>query len=190
MSKIYLNGKLVGNTDNRFNEKQTQVGIDPRINRRKRKGITIKGKYIFYIILAIAIYLSCVRIEVGIITPQTATQGLVSEVKAKDVETPVKELSIKEKILQKFGKDGEKMLAVANCESRLNPNAVGDDYVIRGLHAPSIGLFQIRTLKGRPSAEELKNVDTNIDFAYQLYSKQGLTPWKTCGSYWQQWTLK
>ena len=63
-------------------------------------------------------------------------------------------------------------------ESKGKAHAVGDDYPINGLHAPSCGLWQIRTLQGRPSCEELKNPQTNLEWAWKI-SKQGTdwTPW-------------
>lgn len=72
----------------------------------------------------------------------------------------------------------ERALAIAKCESRLNPLAVNDnpktgDY--------SIGLFQINLLgklaKNRPSAEWLKNPQNNIDYAHKMYQSQGWKPW-------------
>jgi len=71
-------------------------------------------------------------------------------------------------------------LAVAKAESSCNPNAVGDNYVIGGIYAPSCGLFQIRTLPGRPSCEELKNPETNVAWAYRLYNASGWQPWSVC----------
>lgn len=72
----------------------------------------------------------------------------------------------------------ERALAIAKCESGLNPLAVNDnpktgDY--------SIGLFQINLLgnlaNSRPSAEWLKNPQNNIDYAYKMYQSQGWKPW-------------
>jgi len=71
-------------------------------------------------------------------------------------------------------------MAVMQAESTCNSNAVGDNYVIAGLHAASCGLFQIRTLKGRPSCEELKDPSTNIDWAYKV---------STNGTNWNPWSV-
>jgi len=62
-------------------------------------------------------------------------------------------------------------------ESGGNPNAVGDNYPIKGIFAPSVGLFQIRTLPGRPSAEQLKNPEFNVKYAANMQSEQGWQPW-------------
>lgn len=69
------------------------------------------------------------------------------------------------------------MLAIAKAESGCNPRAVGDNYPIRGVHAPSCGLFQVRSLKGRPSCEALKDPATNIAWAHKIYLGQGLHAW-------------
>lgn len=72
------------------------------------------------------------------------------------------------------------MLQIASAESGCNPYAVGDNYAIRGLHAPSCGLFQIRTLSGRPSCEALKDPATNVAWAYKIYMGQGYGAWSVC----------
>ena len=75
------------------------------------------------------------------------------------------------------------MRAICLGESGGNSNAVGDNYTIAGLHAPSCGLWQIRTLKGRPTCEELKNPQTNLEWAWKI-SNQGTNwnPWTVYGS--------
>jgi hypothetical protein len=68
--------------------------------------------------------------------------------------------------------------AVCMAESSGDSNAVGDNYAIAGLHAPSCGLMQIRTLKGRPSCEELKDPKTNMDWAYKISNNgTNFNPW-------------
>lgn len=71
-------------------------------------------------------------------------------------------------------------LRIASAESGCNPYAVGDQFEINGIYAPSCGLFQIRTLAGRPSCEELKDPATNIAWAYRIYQGQGLGAWSVC----------
>lgn len=77
------------------------------------------------------------------------------------------------------------MMAIMKAESGCRANAVGDNYPIRGLHAPSCGLMQIRSLSGRPSCEALKDPATNIAWAYRIYQGQGLKAWSvyTNGKY-------
>lgn len=71
-------------------------------------------------------------------------------------------------------------LKIMQAESGCNPSAVGDNRVIDGIYAPSCGLYQIRTLKGRPSCKRLKNPTINIEWAYKLYRASGWQPWSVC----------
>jgi len=71
-------------------------------------------------------------------------------------------------------------LQVMRAESGCNPSAVGDNRVIGGIFAPSCGLFQVRTLQGRPSCEQLQNPATNIEWAFKLYRASGWKPWSVC----------
>lgn len=89
-------------------------------------------------------------------------------------------------IVSKYNWDYQTAYAVCMAESGGNTNAVGDDFVIAGLHAPSCGLMQIRTLAGRPSCEELKDPITNMDWAYRVSnSGTNFKPWSayTSGKY-------
>lgn len=61
------------------------------------------------------------------------------------------------------------MLAIARAESGCNARAQGDNHPINGLLAPSCGLLQVRSLKGRPTCEQLKEPATNIAWAYKIY---------------------
>jgi hypothetical protein len=67
-------------------------------------------------------------------------------------------------------------LQVAMAESSCNTLAVGDKHI----PPVSCGLFQVRTLPGRPSCEQLQDPATNVAFAYQLYVKNGWQPWSVC----------
>lgn len=84
-----------------------------------------------------------------------------------------------EAIIRSYDWNDETALAVARCESGLNPSAVGDNYPIGGLHAPSVGVFQIRLLAGRPSRAYLLNAANNVEYAYNMWKSQGWSPW-TC----------
>jgi len=83
-------------------------------------------------------------------------------------------------INQYFGDKTEVFLQIANKESGCNPSAVGDDFVINGVHAVSCGLFQVRTLSSRPTCEELKDPATNIAWAKRIYLGQGFKAWSVC----------
>ena len=69
------------------------------------------------------------------------------------------------------------MLYAMQKESGCNPSAVGDNYPIRGVYAPSCGLLQVRTLPGRPSCEALKDPATNVAAAYAIWQGQGYRAW-------------
>jgi hypothetical protein len=71
----------------------------------------------------------------------------------------------------------ENAYAVMIGESGGRPGAIGDDYVINGVYAPSYGLFQIRGLPGRPGKEQLLNPEFNVQYAANMWRQQGWGPW-------------
>lgn len=81
--------------------------------------------------------------------------------------------------LAKYSWDVQTMMYAMQKESSCNPNAVGDNYAINGLHAVSCGLLQVRTLAGRPSCQELKDPVTNIAWSYKIWQSQGYRAWST-----------
>jgi len=62
-------------------------------------------------------------------------------------------------------------------ESGGRAEAVGDDYPIAGVYAPSYGLFQIRGLPGRPKKEQLLDPEFNVKYAADMWRKQKWQPW-------------
>ena len=80
---------------------------------------------------------------------------------------------------QYSGWNVDTMLRAMRLESGCNPRAVGDQYVIGGIYAPSCGLLQNRVLPGRPSCEELKDPATNIASSYKIWQSQGYCAWTT-----------
>ena len=62
-------------------------------------------------------------------------------------------------------------------ESGGNPQAIGDNYPIKGQTIPSYGLFQIRALPGRPNPQTLLNPEANVKYAADLWKKQKWQPW-------------
>jgi len=80
-------------------------------------------------------------------------------------------------LVEQYDWDTETMMFAMQKESGCNPSAVGDNYPIAGVHAPSCGLLQVRTLIGRPSCEELKNPATNVATAYKIWQSQGYRAW-------------
>ena len=98
--------------------------------------------------------------------------------------------TIEERIRQVFKENGDEAVAVATCESQLNPENIGDlnltFYHNGELLGDSIGLFQIRTggrgwrRGGDEFRELMKNPDENIKYAKELYDKSGWYPWYNC----------
>ncbi|RYF29593.1 MAG: hypothetical protein EOO17_00825 [Chloroflexi bacterium] len=80
-------------------------------------------------------------------------------------------------LVSKYDWDVKIMMAIMQAESTCRSDAIGDTQPIAGLLAHSCGLFQIRTLAGRPTCEQLKDPATNIDWAYRIYKGQGLRAW-------------
>lgn len=71
--------------------------------------------------------------------------------------------------MQKYDWDVRIAMAVMQAESSCIADRVGDDYPINGLHRASCGLFQVRTLDGRPTCEQLKDPATNVEWAYRIH---------------------
>ena len=82
-------------------------------------------------------------------------------------------------LLAQYDWNVDTMMYAMKKESSCNPNAVGDNYPINGLHAVSCGLLQVRTLAGRPSCAQLKDPATNIATAYKIWQGQGYRAWTT-----------
>lgn len=81
-----------------------------------------------------------------------------------------------EDIIKKYDWPLNIAMAVCAAESGGNTNAIGDgntQYV-------SCGLFQIRTLPGRPTCYQLRDPEFNVDYAYQLWKRAGWPPWSVC----------
>lgn len=89
---------------------------------------------------------------------------------------------IEQKILEVFGGDTT-AVKIAKAESQLDPDAIGDlhlTFLRNGKkYGMSCGVFQIRVLPGRPSCEELLDVEKNIEYAKKLYDESGWYPWST-----------
>lgn len=83
-------------------------------------------------------------------------------------------------IVNDYAWDTKVAYAICMAESGGNSQAIGDNYVIAGLYAPSCGLMQIRTLAGRPTCEELLNPKTNMDWAYKISNS---------GTNWKPWSV-
>ena len=82
-------------------------------------------------------------------------------------------------LVEQYDWNVDTMMYAMYAESGCNPNAVGDQYVIAGVYAPSCGLLQVRTLAGRPSCSELQDPVTNVSTSYQIWLSQGYNAWTT-----------
>lgn len=86
--------------------------------------------------------------------------------------------TIEDKILDIFGEDANDALAIAKCESSLNPRAVNKGDKLLNGHE-SVGLFQISLIHGL-DREKLFIPDYNILMAKELFDKKGWSPWYNC----------
>jgi hypothetical protein len=92
-------------------------------------------------------------------------------------------------LVAKYDWDIPTMLAIMKAESSCNPDAIGDTtltYQGEGrVEGMSCGLYQIRVLAGRPGCDVLRDVTTNVEWAYKIYQSQGYRAWSvwTNGKY-------
>ena len=100
--------------------------------------------------------------------------------KLENIEYPVydyyvvREKTIAEKIATTFPETPELMLAIANCESGLNQEAVS--------HTRDFGVMQVNERVWDETAQELdldykNNEDDNLEMARYIYEIQGLDAW-------------
>lgn len=98
-----------------------------------------------------------------------------------DVQTPESAQgceSFRALVTKYFGAATPVAMEVMKAESGCNTNAVGDQHI----PPVSCGLYQIRTLAGRPSCETLQNAEINVAFAHKLYIASGWFPWSVCNT--------
>lgn len=102
----------------------------------------------------------------GIVVPQTQTLGS----SASTHTSPVRASGVIEaKIRAAFPEDPDTAVAVAKCESQLDPTRVGDTHMTY----PSVGLFQINQTWHKYDTETLKNADENIRIAKEIKGRWG-----------------
>lgn len=115
--------------------------------------------------------------------------------------TPVSSVSgsaIEAKIREVFYEAPEEAIKIASCESRFNPEQIGDEHLTfthnGQVYGKSIGLFQVRTggkerngkvwtRSNDVSAfeESMKDPEQNIDLAKKIWSgKKDWSPWYNC----------
>ena len=88
-----------------------------------------------------------------------------------EIEFPEPEPTIEEMIAE-YDWDTEKAIAIMQCESRGNPEAINSNATTKDY---SVGLFQINLYgelrNHRPSEEWLKVARNNIEYAYSLWEE-------------------
>lgn len=85
---------------------------------------------------------------------------------------------VRDYITQVFGSQAKNAIAVAKCESGLNPTRINNNPRTKDY---SVGVFQINLFgslrNGRPAEDKLLDAKFNIDYAYEMYQRQGWGPW-------------
>jgi len=134
-------------------------------------------KYLYIILISIILAL-LFRV---ITTAPAETETFTGNVEAHTptiTPTPSKNEVVKE-IVRVFGREGGDValeaVAIFTCESNLKWNA-RNDWNTNG--SVDIGIAQINSVHGF-TEEEMKDYVKNIQYAYELYTKQGWHPW-TC----------
>ena len=113
---------------------------------------------------------------IGLSTPNTPVEAPTMAVEAISVELTSKE-AIVDYIRSKDWKGQEDLaVKIAVCESGLHSKALND----KGKDF-SIGVYQINLYGNlaltRPSKEWLENPQNNIDYANEMFLKEGFRPW-------------
>lgn len=100
------------------------------------------------------------------------------EVVAIHVEAQVPK-STQQIIREVFSEQPTAAIAIAMCESRLNPLVVNyDDAKLNGF--VSRGIFQLSEINGK--LENWQDPETNAKAAFELYKKSGWRPWWNCAT--------
>lgn len=126
----------------------------------------------------------------SLINPQAGVVQVIPVVNAKSLEDTaapvVKEKSVEDLIIETFGDKWRIAYAVARAESGLRPHAIGDytlDFKGKdgNVYGASYGVFQIRSLPGRPMVKDLLDAKFNIEYAYKM--SKGGTVWTAWSAY-------
>ena len=99
-------------------------------------------------------------------TPQKQTLGSSTSTHS----TPVRASGVIEaKIREAFPEDPDNAVAIAKCESQLDPSRIGDTH----MKYPSVGLYQINQTWHKYPTEQLQNPDENIRIAKEIKNRWG-----------------
>jgi membrane-bound lytic murein transglycosylase MltF len=103
------------------------------------------------------------------------------EIVQLEVKVDWTEDRIKREIREVFVEIPELAIAIANCESRLKPDA-------RNPVTPDTGIFQINNVHKKDweaqGYTDMTDPEQNIAYAHSLYKRDGLSPWKPSQTCW------
>lgn len=135
---------------------------------------------------------------------ETVEAAKIVPITPHPTQTPVRTErgEIEAYIREVFRDEAENAIKIAACESKLNPNQIGDQHLMGVLNGEtigdSVGVFQVRTgdagtYDKKPwnrakangmSVEEfrakLRNYRYNIDYAKKMYDGKGWGQWHNC----------
>ena len=113
---------------------------------------------------------------IGLATPNTPVEAPTMAVHEQEPDLSTK-VGIESYIHTKDW-NGDYAIKLFNCESGLNSKALNDNPLTKDF---SVGIAQINLYgnlaKDRPSKEQLYQAKFNIDYAYEMYKKDGFKPW-------------
>lgn len=123
-------------------------------------------------------------------TPKEKAQrfDLIGTVDA--AEMPVYTGEVADYIREKFGRDADLMLEVAQCESGMQAynwynKWLGATKEQADQEGYAVGVFMVyRKVHQHFTMDELLDYKTNIDYAYQLYEANGVSPWEASRHCW------
>jgi hypothetical protein len=150
------------------------------VEEAKVEPITLQSETSISIITEPVIVHQAIEIPIPtpIATPTPTPEPIRPQVIAK-VEPTQKwsKEQISNRIIEVFGENSESALKIAQCESGVRDNAIGD----RSLNPSSYGIFQIRAFSSRGTPEQLLDAEYNIQYAYRMSGG---------GTNWSAWTCK
>lgn len=134
------------------------------------------------------------------ISPYVSRVAVAKQALPTPTPTPIAYVSerhdIEDYIREVFEEDGERAVKIAMCESRFNPETIGDTHIMSYNSGESvgdsIGIFQVRTGgKGWNRARangmsvdefrnKLKDYKYNIDYAKTIFDRRGFSAWWNC----------
>ncbi len=187
-------------------EKLKQMKTKIKNYLRKKKSQFLKSKFLVFVLGATIgvtytyIYMTAPLLFQSITKTieinNRASAEVVSEIVGEEVQAPSLAKTspnthngIEGLVSRYFGADALIAIAIAKCESSLDPHRIGDKdkqfYKNGKLYGKSCGLFQIRLFPNRPNCDYLLDTENNVKYAKKLFDKKGWKPWScyTNGNY-------